>query len=141
MRYESIKKPIPKTLEDCTKSEAASKVQTWASRTEDWGAVVCFLLVVVGLLTAFLSAGIAGKDSGSTAALTFFLSFLPWCIGAVVAHFSFRLAAVLLEALASITLNTAVSANLALYEAAQKEPPVTAEVPNKNEIPPSNLKA
>ena len=135
MRYEIIKKPIPRTLNDCTKDEAASKVQKWASRMEDWGAVVCFLLVVVGLLTAFICAGVAGNASGSSAALTFFLSFLPWCIGAVAAHFSFRLAAVLLEALASITLNRAVSANLALYEAAQKASPVTTEAPNNNEAP------
>ena len=138
MRYEIIKKPIPRTLEDCTKSNAASKVQKWASRMEDWGAVVCFLLVIIGLLMAFLSAGITADVEGNTAAFTFFLTFLPWCIGAVIAHFAFRLAAVLLEALASITLDTAVSANIALYKAAQKEPPIPAEVTDNKEASPEN---
>lgn len=140
MRYKLIRKQIPRTLEDCTKDETASKVQKWADRMEDWGAILCFLLVVIGLLMAFLSAGTVEKVSDDSYALTFFLTFLPWCVYAVIAHFAFRIAAVLLEALASITLNTAVSANLALYEATQKGSDVPTETPEEREAPQGEIK-
>ena len=140
MRYKLIRKQIPRTLEDCTKDETASKVQKWADRMDDWGAVVCFLLVVVGLIIAFLAAGMAKKASNDASALTFFLTFLPWCIGAVAAHFAFQIAAVVLEAIASITLNTAVSTNLALYEATQKRSDVSTETQEGSEAPQGEIK-
>lgn len=133
MDYEVMQKQIPSSLYACSKDPAAAKVQMLAVRLSDISAVICFLMVVVGFAVAFILTSTVGGLSESAGIWTFCLTLLSFCIGAVAVHFYFRFMALMLNTLATITLNTSISANVALYEASLRQQ-AHAEAP-KGETP------
>lgn len=120
MNNESIYKQVPETLADCTKDETAGLVLKWADRIHSWGCFLCFLLIFIGFCIGGTESSALSKYSEDDATLVFLTAIVPWCIYGILSYLVCRIASVLIEALANITLNTAVTANIAMYEARQK---------------------
>lgn len=131
-------KQIPKNLSDCTRSDATiDNLHLWAYRLEDWGKAFFYVLIVVGILSTIIST-VQMIDVNEDAIFTTFLSSLiNWALYAFIEYCAFHVLALLISALASITHNTSISANVALYEAA-KNAPANEKAPSAPSAPKHN---
>lgn len=125
-------KEIPKNLSDCIKPDSTVvNLHTWAERLERLGKILFFVLVVVGFIASFMDASHAmqtndyyngGYENDSTAwIVTFITSVFSWALYAFIEYCVYHVLALLIDALASITKNTIVSANVALLTESRTE--------------------
>lgn len=124
-------KQIPKTLSECTSPDAtASNLHIWSERLERLGKILFWLLIILGTLFAILSSvetvevpGYYYSKSKTTFHFEIFLSsMLQIGIYAFIEYCAYHVLALLISALACITQNTIISANVALYTAAMDIP-------------------
>lgn len=117
-----IKKTIPQTVDECTKSGyVVDRLVNWAESLKKRGKIFAIILAVVGVLSSLMVAIEVGSYDLTVGAAAFTESIIMWLIGIVLLVFTYNSVALLLEALASIVYNTSVSANVALYSAASKK--------------------
>lgn len=111
-------KQIPKTLAECTKGVATvDNLHAWAERLENWGKTLLVLLITTGIVSTIIEGiSIADIDEDQVF-ITCLSSIIKWGFYAFVEYCLYHVLALLISALASITQNTIVSANVALYEA------------------------
>lgn len=116
-------KHIPKTLSECTRSDATvDNLHAWAERLENWGAIFFVVLIIVGIIATVvetIQVADVNKDMAFSAFLT---SAITWGVYAFIEYCAFHVLALLISALACITQNTMISADVALYEAAKNAP-------------------
>ncbi|MBQ3541982.1 MAG: hypothetical protein IJA45_02530 [Oscillospiraceae bacterium] len=130
------KKSIPNTLDECTRIDAVSNnLWIWSERLENWGRILFFLLVVIGIIST-IAEGVSthellqelGKeiDPQELAALGYkipsvfdvvLVSLFMWGLYAFLEYCAYHVLALLIGALASITQNTIITANAALLTA------------------------
>lgn len=131
---------IPKTLSDCIKPDATvENLHAWAERLESWGAYFCIILLVIGIISTCMNVYAVSSEEELILG-TALSSLVTWGIYIIIAFCSFHVFALLISALATITQNTIISANVALYESAQNAPafkpdeshtPVESKAPEK----------
>lgn len=125
---------VPKTLDDCIYSDSVSKnLWSWAERLERWGKILFFILCGIGILAAIQDGKIVheyykemdlyelalkGITVPSVADAVIDTLF-KWALYAAIEYFSCHALALLVGALASITQNTLISTNIALFNAGQ----------------------
>ena len=128
---------IPHSLEECTQTgETAAKLYQFASQLEKWGNRLLIILMIAGIL--FTIVNIIGLIDVNEALIipTLISSVLSWSIYTAIAFFAYHLFAILIRALASITENTTITANVALWEASKKAMPAK-ELPKKPQSAPA----
>ena len=113
-------KRIPKSLSECTQlSEPTKNLYTWAEQLECWGEWLLYALVVIGIIST-LSATFEMADINDDLVFsTLLTSAVTWALYAFIEYCAYHALALLLNALATITHNTAITANVALYEASR----------------------
>lgn len=115
-------KQIPKTLNDCVKADATvANLHTWAERLERWGKFLFWILIVIGVISTIFDT-IDARDRGIDEELfvgVILTSAMSWALYAFIEYCAYHVLALLVSALASITQNTIISANVALLEASQ----------------------
>ena len=113
-------KRIPRNLYECVQPDATvTDLHAWAERIKRWGRALFTLLIVVGILFTVIITIVAGNVDGGAAFMAFAISSVSWGISAFVEYLAYHAIALLISALASITQNTAISANVALFESAE----------------------
>ena len=124
-------KQIPTSLNECTQEDATvSNLHTWAERLEAWGKVLFWFLVIGGIVLAIIASiqsteVVHGTYYQWTETETtfnfalFFTSVAEIALYAFLEYCAYHVLALLISALASITQNTIISANVALYQAAK----------------------
>lgn len=146
-------KAIPQNLSECTKTNlTVVNLHDWSERLERWGKILFWILVGVGAIVSIAKA-IETHEFRSeysyelaelerlgtpvpTTAEVFFTNALTWALYAFIEYCAYHVLALLISALASITQNTMISANVALYEANKKG--VQMNMPNSNVVSGNN---
>ena len=121
---------IPNTLEECTYTGATvSNLNHYAQQLEMWGKRLLIILIVVGIIfTIVETVGLIDVNE-ELIIPTLISSLLSRSIYAVIEFFAYHVLAMLIRALAAITANTTITANVALWEASKKESSVVEVVP------------
>ena len=124
-------KQIPATLNECTREDATvNNLHIWATRLETLGKILFWILIVVGVAFALVESiqtieVVKGTYYQYTETKTtfnfelFLTSIAQTALYAFIEYCSFHVLALLISALATITQNTIISANVALYQAAK----------------------
>ena len=116
-------KPIPRSLQECTyPNEAAYNLYAWAERLKAWGQKLLYVLLVIGLISSIIDAVNIAEVNEDQAFTVFLASAFSWALYAIIEFCAFHVLALLVNALATITQNTAVTANVALYESSLNHP-------------------
>ena len=118
------KKPsIPTSLQECTQTgRIVAHLYDFAQKLEARSNLVFSIFLSVGIICTILEA-VSLIDVNEDAILwTAFTSIVMWIIYSTIAWSLCRFTAMLINALASITENTKITANVALWEASKKEP-------------------
>ena len=122
-------KQIPRSLYECTQPDAtASNLHLWSERLERWGKFLFWFLIVWGVISAIAASihteiEFYGSYNQYTRERTtfdwdlFVLSLVETGLYAFLEYCAYHVLALLVSALALITQNSIVSANVALYEA------------------------
>ena len=119
-------KRIPQTLSDCVQpNPTVSNLHLWAERLENWGHILFCIIVVIGLLVSFYVASLAadeayGSEEGIAFVFAFSVSALAWALCAFLEYCGYHAIALLISALACITQNTMITADIALLTALQQ---------------------
>ena len=117
------RKYIPRTLADCIQPDGTViHLHGWAERIESWGKTLFGILIVIGILITIVATIVAARVGDGMGFTVFIISAISWGISAFIEYLAYHAIALLISALASITQNTAISANVALYEASKDEP-------------------
>ena len=113
-------KQIPKTLSECTRPDAtASNLHHWSEKLENWGQILFALIVVFGIIATIVETVNMVDINEDMAFATAITSAATWALYAFIEYCAYHVLALLISALASITQNTIISANVALYEASK----------------------
>ena len=111
-------KLIPKTLAECTQRDATvTNLHIWAERLESWGQILFVILIIIGIISTITDTVTMADIDEDMAFMTCITSAITWGIYAFIEYCAYHVLALLISALASITQNTIISANVALYEA------------------------
>ena len=126
-------KKIPKTLNDCVKPDATvANLHTWAERLESWGKFLFKALIVIGIISTIFDAVEVSDVDEELILGAIITSATSWALYAFIEYCAYHVLALLVSALASITQNSIISANVALLEASQHheyiETPTTQNV-------------
>ena len=125
-------KRIPRTLTECTQPDAtASNLHLWAERLEKWGKILFWFLIAWGVINAVSTSiaeeieyyGLHNDRISQTTSFDwnlFIVSLVQTGLSAFLEYCAYHVLALLVSALALITQNSIVSANVALYEAMGK---------------------
>lgn len=135
-----IQKEIPKALTDCTKQDpTVSNLHAWAERLETLGKALFIIIIVIGIISTFVDGVTTyeyleaidpfGRDRQQLADAGIEIpnvfdvvvsSIIRWSLYAVLEYCAYHVFALIISALASITQNTIITANVSLYDAYQK---------------------
>ena len=114
------KKQIPKTLSECTSPDAtASNLHYWSEKLENWGQILFVILIIIGIISTIVDTVNMADINEDMAFATCITSAITWALYAFIEYCAYHVLALLISALASITQNTIISANVALYEASK----------------------
>ena len=113
------KKRIPQTLDECTQmNETASTLYAWSSKIDLIGQILFVLLLFVGAIVTITAISSASDDARLSTVL---INVGIWALIALFEYFVHHVVVLMIHGLASITQQTAVTADVALYEANKKE--------------------
>ena len=130
-------KRIPKSLNECVVSNATvDNLHLWAERLENWGNILLVILIIIGIVTTVSETLQMYELNEELTLVTCITSLLSWGLYAFLTYCATHAIALLISALANITQNTLVSANVALYEAAKNSNEYT-EITNSTISSPS----
>lgn len=119
MFSQNYKKQIPKTLEECSQpDDTAFNLHFWAERLEAWGKFLFILIIIVGIIATINLAIDTDEDNVAMICVT---SAITWAFWAFIEYCSYHILALIIYALGSITENTNIAANVALYTAAKEK--------------------
>ena len=133
-------KTVPKTFDECIRIDAVSEnLWTWTERLETWGKILFVLIIIIGII-ATIATGVETSKyleqvdrfelalEGITVPSVFevvITSLFEWALYAFLEYLAYHILATLLGALASITQNTIITANIALFKAKDNTHPAT----------------
>ena len=110
-------KRIPQTLHDCINPDSTvTNLHFWAERLENWGQILFGVLIVAGVISTIIDAIAASDIDEGMVFPTIITSILTWGLYAFIEYCAYHVLALLISALATITQNTIISANVALFE-------------------------
>ena len=113
-------KQIPTSLNECTQEDATvSNLHTWAKRLENWGQILFVILIIIGIISTIAETINMADINEDMAFMTCITSAITWGLYAFIEYCAYHVLALLISALASITQNAIISANVALYQAAK----------------------
>ena len=113
----TLTKRVPKSIKECREPNLVTEtLWSWAQIVERIGAIAFLIWLVCGIISAFVVFFSTDMD-----VFAFLGVELAAVISALAEFLAFRAVAVVIAALANITFNTSVSANVALYEHLEDE--------------------
>ena len=130
----NTERAIPKNLSECTKTNATvANLHNWSEWLEKWGKIIFWVIVIIGAVVSVVEAVDTHEFRSEyryeleelerlgtpvpTVAEVFISNILTWGFYAFLEYCAYHVLALLISALASITQNTMISANVALYNA------------------------
>lgn len=116
----SMNESIPKTIEDCTTQDSLTKtLWSWAINLEKYGAVLLVIILIGGLISAFMNAQVVTNMAGNTefSAPMFIAAFFNTIVYAVLEYLVYHVLALLVGSLAKIVQSTRTTARLAEWNA------------------------
>ena len=123
-------KHIPKTLSECTRSDATvDNLHAWSERLENQGQIFFVVLIIIGIISTIIDTVQIADVNEELVFSTLVTSIITWALYAFIEYCAFHVLALLISALACITQNTMISADVALYEAAKNAPNAAEAVP------------
>lgn len=113
-------KQVPKDLKECLRSDSTvTNLHNWAERLENWGQILFVIIVIVGVITTIISTVEMADVNEDLMFTTFLSSAITWALYAFIEYCAYHVLALLISALATITQNVIISANVALFESGQ----------------------
>ncbi len=113
-------KQVPKNLKECLRSDATvTNLHNWAERLENWGQILFVIIVIVGVITTIANTVAMVDRDEDMMFVTFLTTGITWALYAFIEYCTYHVLALLISALATITQNTIISANVALFESSQ----------------------
>ena len=114
-------KRIPNSLAECTRcNETVTNLYSWAERLENWGEKLFVVLIIIGILSTIVNTVNIIEVDEDLVFVTAVTSIITWAIYAFIEYCTYHVLALLISALANITQNTIITANVALFDAAKK---------------------
>ena len=116
----------PKTVTECyAVSRLSLKLLELGNDIKKYGKILCYCVIAFGVINALISAGVIEVFSYEDAMMEtgfvmFLITLVTWGIYAFFVFLGYEILSMLLSAVATITQNSYVSANVALYEAFAK---------------------
>ena len=128
-------KTVPKTLDECIQIDPVSQnLWTWAERLETWGKILFFIIIFAGIITTIVTGVETAEYLETVEHLKYdyydnevikqpsvfdvvVASMLEWALYAFLEYITYHALALLMGALASITQNSVISANVAMLDA------------------------
>ncbi len=135
-------KRIPTTLNECLKPDSTvTDLHRWAVLLESWGKILLYILIIAGAISIIIKVGFLADAGEDMIIPTIITSLITWGLCAFLEYIGFHVIALLISALASITQNTIISANVALFESGKNNgvPEATQPSPSKAPLPNRNL--
>lgn len=132
---------IPLNLDACCYTDyTAGELWRIANAVDTWGGIIFVLLLILGIILSFCAATAVNDIVDGAGSPLFLYTALTWGVIAVVECIGYHLISISVRAFASIVQNTRVSANVALYAAANSTPmaehsSTTPVAPNFNNTP------
>ena len=147
---------IPKNLSECMKTNATvSNLHRWSERLEKWGKLIFWIIVILGIFVTIAEMIETQELRQAYRDMmeqyielpseweVFFNKLLTWAFYAFLEYCAYHVLALLISALASITQNTIITANVSLFKAsggsaASETAPQTDTTPKStiNNMPP-----
>lgn len=143
MFSDKTNKKMPQTLSDCIKPDpTVTNLHLWAERLENWGHSLFCIIVFIGLVASISDAALAADEAyHDEEVIAFICSFavsaFPWALYAFLEYCAYHAIALLISALACITQNTIITADIALLTALQQTGATSGDFANshlENEI-------
>ena len=117
MFSKKAKKSIPKNLNECTAPDSTvTNLHFWSERLENWGRIFFGILIIVGIISTIADTAMMAETSDDLVFPTLLTSAVKWGLYAFIEYCAYHALALLISALALITHNTMISANVALLE-------------------------
>ena len=146
-------KTVPKTLNECIQIDAVSEnLWIWSERLERWGRILFYVLIIVGIIATCVTASEtqelldevyndvspfelaqAGIEIPSVSDVVID-SLWKWGLYAFLEYCAYHVLALLIGALASITQNTIISANIAVFQANASAPAAATSQPTNTPL-------
>ncbi len=112
-----LKRETPKTLEECMEVNSTAKnVKEWAGNVDDWGSILLFFVIVVGIISIVISAGEMYDYDEDLVVGTIISGILSWGLYAIIEYYTYKFISMLLYALASIIQSVHITSNVALFK-------------------------
>ena len=124
MFEDSMRESVPKTIEECTAQDGLTRnLWSWAINLEKYGAVLLVIILVGGLISAFMNARSVTNMAGAAefSVSLFIASFINTIIYAVLEYLVYHVLALLVGSLAKIVQSTRTTARLAEWEARNRQ--------------------
>ena len=135
-------KRIPKTLNECLKPDSTvTNLHFWAERLENWGQILLIIIIIAGVILTIVEAVSVADVNEDMVFSSIVTSLMTWGLYAFIEYCAYHVLALLISALATITQNTIISANVALFESG-KTNDVSEDAPQsapKAPLPKKNL--
>lgn len=110
---------IPRDLEDCCYTDyTAGELWRIANTVDTWGGIIFVLLLILGIIISICAATAVDDIVDGAGSPLFLYTALTWGVIAVVECIGYHLISISVRAFASIVQNTRVTANIAVYTAA-----------------------
>ena len=115
---------VPKSVSSCLEQDNLSQaLWQWAQNLENWGRIVCLILVIIGgIMTIYTGTSTYddlqyADNGGFLAFIAFVLAALQWGFYAFLEYCLYHALSLLLGALASIVQSNKITSDLAVYQA------------------------
>jgi len=111
---------MPKNLNECTAPDSTvTNLHFWSERLENWGRIFFGILIIVGIISTIADTAMMAETSDDLVFPTLLTSAVKWGLYAFIEYCAYHALALLISALALITHNTMISANVALLESSK----------------------
>ncbi|MBE6959653.1 MAG: hypothetical protein E7448_02885 [Ruminococcaceae bacterium] len=120
MLSDRAKERIPKSLSDCTEpNETVHILQRWSEIIRIIGQTLLVILIAFGLISSISATVEMSKIQDGFAFGTLVSSLITWGIYVCIEFCAYNVLVLLIDSLTLIVHNTAIAANVAVYEASK----------------------
>ena len=118
----SSEKKVPKSLKECYATDnVSSNLWSWSEWLEVWGGRVLVILIIIGIISTIGQAIQVADIDEDLVFITVITSMITWILYAFIEYCAYHVLSLLIASLATIVLNTRITANVAIYNVAKEE--------------------
>lgn len=129
-------KKYPRTLDECMKqNNTVDNLNLWAERLQQWGKILFAVLILAGIIATVANLFTLEDYDAEYVFPTIISSVISWGLYAFIEYCAYHALSLLISALALITENSIITANVALFESGKNShaPLIDTDLPTCDE--------